>query len=67
IYCWFLLFGTILLLFFNQKKNALVYAFPLLYIGTQFFGPIVQVRYMLPVMIIVPLLISLWLYKEEKE
>ena len=67
IYCWFLLFGTILLLFFKQKKNALVYAFPLLYIGTQFFGPIVQVRYMLPVMIIVPLLISLWLYKEEKE
>ena len=67
IYCWFLLFATILLLFFKQKKNALVYAFSLLYIGTQFFGPIVQVRYMLPVMIIVPLLISLWLYKEEKE
>ena len=47
------------LIYRNQKKQAYICLFPLIYFGTMLLGPTVQFRYVLPIMITVPLLAAL--------
>lgn len=47
------------LLYRKQKKQAFICLFPLSYFGTMLLGPTVQFRYVLPIMITVPLLAAL--------
>lgn len=66
LYCWGILIMSILFLYGKQKKQLLISLFPLIYLGTMFLGPVVQVRYVLPLMAVVPLLISLIVYKDKQ-
>ena len=54
-----LLLVTVALLYRKQKKQAYICLFPLVYFGTMLLGPTVQFRYVVPVMITVPLLAAL--------
>ena len=37
---------------------------PLVYLATMFLGPVVQVRYVLPIMMIIPLVAAVWAKQE---
>ncbi len=50
---------TAALIYRKQKKQAYICLFPLIYFGTMLLGPTVQFRYVVPVMITVPLLAAL--------
>ena len=65
LYCWFVFMDLIFLIYTKQKKKILITLLPLTYMLTLFLGPIVQVRYILPVLITAPLLIGVWGAKEE--
>lgn len=59
VYTLSLLLITAALLYRKQKKQAYICLFPLVYFGTMLLGPTVQFRYVVPVMITVPLLAAL--------
>lgn len=59
VYTLSLLLVTVALLYRKQKKQAYICLFPLAYFGTMLLGPTVQFRYVVPVMITVPLLAAL--------
>lgn len=59
VYTWSLLLIAAALLYRKQKKQAYICLFPLVYFGTMLLGPTVQFRYVVPVMITVPLLAAL--------
>lgn len=65
-YCWGLLLVWIAFLFRRQKKQAVFSLFPLLYMGTMLLGPVVQIRYVFPVMLSLPVLAGLLLIREER-
>ena len=50
---------VIALLYRKQRKQAFICLFPLCYFGTMLLGPGVQFRYVLPLMVTVPLLAAL--------
>lgn len=50
---------VIALLYRKQRKQAFICLFPLIYFGTMLLGPTVQFRYVVPLMITVPLLAAL--------
>ena len=50
---------VIALLYRKQRKQAFICLFPLTYFGTMLLGPTVQFRYVVPLMITVPLLSAL--------
>lgn len=50
---------TVALFYRKQRKQAYICLFPLTYFGTMLLGPTVQFRYVLPIMISVPLLAAL--------
>lgn len=58
-YFWglFVVFGGFLYL--RKKKHALICAFPVLYMLTMLLGPVVQIRYLFPIMVLLPVLIAL--------
>lgn len=58
-YFWglFVVFGGFLYLRKNQQ--ALICAFPVLYMLTMLLGPVVQIRYLFPIMILLPVLTAL--------
>lgn len=63
-YCWILLL-TVLLCFFNrEKKKLMTTLLPLIYLATMFLGPVVQIRYALPVIITVPVMLAMFIHKE---
>lgn len=59
VYTLSLLLITAALIYRKQKKQAYICLFPLVYFGTMLLGPTVQFRYVVPVMITVPLLAAL--------
>ena len=59
-YCWALLLDFIACIYIKDKKKAMVLLLPLLYLATMFLGPVVQVRYILPTMVIMPMMIAVW-------
>jgi hypothetical protein len=63
-YTWFTFLSLIFLIYTKQKKKFMIGVYPAIYLLTLFLGPVVQTRYILPIMITVPLIIGLWLTKE---
>lgn len=66
-WCWELLLTMLLCLYTKRRKALRVLLFPLLYLATMFLGPVVQVRYVLPIVAAVPLMIAAWVYDSRKE
>lgn len=58
-----LMFATYL--YCRRRKQILLCAFPLLYMGTLLLGPVVWIRYLFPVMLTLPVLAALFLIREE--
>ncbi len=54
-----LVLATVALLYRKQKKQAYICLFPLVYFGTMLLGPTVQFRYVVPIMVTVPVLAAL--------
>lgn len=59
VYTLSLVLTAVALLYRKQKKQAFICLFPLIYFGTMLLGPTVQFRYVVPIMITVPVLVSL--------
>lgn len=62
LYCWTLLLSFLLLIYTKQKQKCLITCYPLIYLATLFLGPVVQVRYILPIIVVLPVLLALWCY-----
>jgi len=58
LYSWGLLFAAIGCIYIKDKKKLLVTLLPLVYLTTMFLGPVVQARYMLPLMVVLPLMFA---------
>lgn len=58
-YFWVLCLVFVAFLFLRQKKQAVFCLFPLTYMGTMLLGPVVQLRYIFPIMIVLPVLMAL--------
>lgn len=65
-YCWALFICAIGFLYQRRKAEFLMTIFPFMYLGTLLLGPVVIVRYIMPIMIFVPVLITLLLCRHEK-
>ncbi len=60
-YGWGLLLLFIAFLFRQQKKQAILCLFPMLYLATMLLGPMVCMRYVFPIMLVLPVLaVLLW-------
>lgn len=66
-YCWVLLLTTLMSLYNRDKKKILVTLLPLIYLATMFLGPVVQVRYALPIMIVTPVLLAAFVHNKPEE
>lgn len=64
-YCWALLLVWVGFLYRKQRNQAVLCLFPLLYMGTMLLGPVVQIRYVFPIMLMLPVLASLFVIKKE--
>ena len=64
LYCWTLLLTAIACIYANDKKKTMIVFLPLVYLATMFLGPVVQVRYVLPIMMIIPLVAAVWAKQE---
>ncbi len=64
-YLWALLLIWIVFLYRRQKRQAVFCLFPLLYMGTMLLGPVVQMRYVFPIMLSLPVLAGLLMISEE--
>ncbi len=59
LYCWTLFICAVGFLYQRRRKELLITVFPLMYLGTLLLGPVVTVRYIMPIMVFVPVLITL--------
>lgn len=62
-WCWELLLIVLLCFYTKQKRTLLISLLPLTYLATLFLGPVVQTRYILPIIAAVPLVIAAWVYE----
>ncbi len=67
LYCWGLLLSVIACIYTKKRRNCMVILLPLMYLGTMFLGPVVQARYVLPIMVTLPIMIAVWLYHEKSK
>ena len=58
-YFWGLFLVLTAFLFLKKRKQALFTLFPVIYMATMLLGPVVQMRYIFPVMVTLPILVSL--------
>lgn len=58
-YFWSLCLLFIFFLYLRQKKQAIFCLLPLVYMATMFLGPVVQMRYLFPIMMTLPVSASL--------
>lgn len=65
-YCWMLLGVFLMAIYTKQKEKWLFCCFPLVYLATMFLGPVVQFRYVLPIMMITPILLAVFGYKKKE-
>lgn len=65
-YCWMLLLTLIGCMYIKSRKKTLTVLLPTIYLATMFLGPVVQLRYVLPVIMIMPMMFALLVYKETK-
>lgn len=59
-YCWALLLNLIACIYIGSKKKSMVLLLPSIYLATMLLGPVVQVRYVLPIMVIMPIMMAVW-------
>lgn len=62
LYCWLLLLCFLLFIYTKQKQKCLITVYPLIYVATLLLGPVVQIRYLLPVVVVIPVLLGLWCF-----
>lgn len=60
-YFWGLFLMLAVFLYLRRKKQAVFCLFPVLYMATMLLGPVVQMRYIFPIMVTLPILVSLLL------
>ena len=65
-YCWALFLCTLGFLYQRRRSAFLMTVYPFMYLGTLLLGPVVIVRYIMPIMVLVPVLVTLLLCKFEK-
>ena len=66
LYCWALLLMILAGIYMKNRKKVLVMLLPLVYLATMFLGPVVQVRYVLPIMMIIPLMLAVLVCNKDK-
>lgn len=64
-YFWGLVLVILAYIYLGKRRQALFGGFALLYMATMFLGPVVQIRYIFPVMLVFPVLLSLLLLPKE--
>lgn len=67
LYCWALLVCAIAAIYMKKRKKILVILLPLVYLATMFLGPVVQVRYVLPIMVIIPMMLAVLMSHKDAE
>ena len=60
-YCWTLLLVMISLLYMNRKRKLILCLLPLAYLLTLLLGPVVNFRYIYPIMVVSPVLVA-WMF-----
>jgi len=63
-YFWGLCLVFVAFLYLGKKKQAVFCLFPLVYMGTMLLGPVVQLRYIFPVMVTLPVSASLLAWRD---
>ena len=66
-YFWLLILASFVAILRKNKSGFVFITYPLLYMATLFFGPLVYIRYMYPLILTVPILIILMLNREKSE
>ncbi len=66
LYCWAMLLTFVLCFYNYHKKKLLTLLLPLTYFATLLLGPVVQVRYILPFILLAPLMLALFVHKESE-
>lgn len=65
-YCWLLVLALASYWYLKAPKKAVWAMFPLLYLLTLLLGPVVNMRYVYPIMIVIPLLFASVFCKDEQ-
>lgn len=60
-YCWALILVMVSLVYLRQRRKLLLCLLPFFYLMTLFLGPVVNMRYVYPIVVAVPLLFA-WLF-----
>lgn len=63
IYCWLAVLALVISIYNRDRKKILIISLPLTYLFTCMLGPVVHVRYVFPIMAIVPILWATLVYK----
>ena len=65
-YCWLLFLACCSYWYLKEPKKQMLSLFPLLYLLTLFLGPVVNIRYVYPIIIVAPILMAYIFCKEEE-
>lgn len=60
-YCWTLLLVMVSLLYMKQNRKLMLCLLPLMYLLTLLLGPVVNFRYVYPIMVVAPVLVA-WMF-----
>ncbi len=66
LYCWILLLSAIAYLYTKQSVKLTIVLIPVVYLLTLYLGPVVQIRYVLPFVVMAPVLLSILLTNKIK-
>ena len=61
LYCWILLLSMIAYIYTKQIDKLSIVLIPVVYLLTLYLGPVVQIRYVLPFIVLAPLMIAILL------
>lgn len=61
-WCWMLVLLAVAYSYGKQKEKLLTAAYPLCYFGTMLLGPTALIRYVFPILILIPVLLALLFY-----
>lgn len=67
LYCWGLLLSVVACIYTKKRRNCMVILLPFMYFGTMLLGPVVQARYVLPIIVTLPVMIAVWAYHEKED
>jgi hypothetical protein len=63
-YCWTMFICALGFMYQRRKNMLLLTVFPFMYLGTLLLGPVVIVRYLFPIIVFVPVLVTLLIYNK---